>query len=259
VTGCRIDAEDPVFAADRLDQPPYEGRRSYYLICSTPRTGSNVLCELLRLNGAGVPMEYFHRRKYMPLLAKRYGLASTRGENKEFTFEQYIEALKRHRTSPNGYFGIKVHWSQYEWVDRACELEDLLPELAYVLITREDELAQAVSASKAAYSRQWHSGQEQQTEYRYDEEHIKGCLGLFRKHNRKWRQLFESRGIRPLHVTYERLVSSTRDVVEELLDFLKVPYRNIQSDLDDLTIKRQFDAINQDWIDRYKKTHRDEF
>ena len=65
-------------AGDRFDvgdgtrlQPP----RAPYLVCSTPRSGSSLLCDALALTGRmGAPIEYFnpdHRRA----LSERWGIS----------------------------------------------------------------------------------------------------------------------------------------------------------------------------------------
>lgn len=130
--------------------------------------------------------------------------------------------------------------------------------MKYVFISREDELTQAVSASKAAQSRQWNSEQKKNGLFEYNEEHIKFCLKTIRKSNRKWKQVFESRDIQPFKITFENLISSTESVFQDLVEFLDISNHDISVDLSQLTIKKQSNAVNREWIGRYKKQYLEE-
>src|SRR3954469_25286570 len=78
--------------------------RLSYVICSTSRSGSYLLCELLWRTGvAGAPEEFFHPQ-YMPRLMERWGVEE---------LDEYVRALLAHKTTPNGVFGAKIHWAQY--------------------------------------------------------------------------------------------------------------------------------------------------
>ena len=76
-----------------------------YLVCSSPRTGSNVITAALQHSGlGGVPFEYLHPNA-VPLVFKRFGRANG-------TMKQYLGLIESCRTSANGVFGIKVHFGQ---------------------------------------------------------------------------------------------------------------------------------------------------
>src|SRR5437016_3066195 len=78
---------------------------SSYLICSTPRSGSNFLCEVLRATGvAGFPDEYFWNPPYW---RERWDVGD---------FPSYFRRLLREGTSPNGVFGSKMMWDYFEEV-----------------------------------------------------------------------------------------------------------------------------------------------
>src|SRR5438128_1228021 len=92
-------------SSERFDQEfvaPVDRRRKY-LICSTQRSGSFLLCRQLINAGIGVPQEYFnplHRN----LLCGRWNLdpRDTPG---------YIRSLYAKRTTRNGIWGVKLQWS----------------------------------------------------------------------------------------------------------------------------------------------------
>src|SRR5580704_861797 len=59
--------------SDLLDQPEFTGTPSKIFICSTPRSGSYMLCRFMINAGLGVPHEYFNP-VIMRQIAPRFGL-----------------------------------------------------------------------------------------------------------------------------------------------------------------------------------------
>ena len=94
-----------------FDTPLYEGDPPIkYMICSTGRSGSTLLCSLLNNTGLmGVPHEYFHLSQHGKLLIQRL---ITNHESRDVTMKEYLETVMQHRTTPNGVFGIKGHFNQ---------------------------------------------------------------------------------------------------------------------------------------------------
>src|SRR5687767_9897861 len=92
-----------------LPAPPI---RLSYLICTTPRSASNFLCELLQATEvAGRPDEYF----WNPAIWEEDWSRSV--------FATYLEHVLHDGTTSNGVFGVKLMWSY---------LDKLLPRLAAV-------------------------------------------------------------------------------------------------------------------------------
>ena len=121
---------------DRWDRPACGTPPRRVVICSTPRSGSYLLCRQMINAGLGLPTEYFRERTIRTLHA-RWDV-NAEGD------DAYIDALEAHRTTPNGVFGTKLQWQQHEqhpatgerWLERA----DLI-----VFLYRSDLVAQAVS------------------------------------------------------------------------------------------------------------------
>jgi trehalose 2-sulfotransferase len=130
-----------------------------YLLCATPRTGSNFLCEVLSSAGvAGYPEEYFWQRSFW---YERWGVSD---------FPSFIDRVREHGTSRNGVFGSKLMWDQM--YDLLRELVTLLgvaeesparvldaafPNLHYVWLRRTDRLRQSISYYRALETRRWRS------------------------------------------------------------------------------------------------------
>jgi len=90
-----------------------------YIVCSTPRSGSTLLCETLdRTKLAGLPREYFF--PYLePGQMAEWGVT---------TFPDYFERVLVEGTTPNGVFGVKIMWLYLrELIDRLAVLDQFAP------------------------------------------------------------------------------------------------------------------------------------
>jgi len=223
-------------------EEPGEPRISY-LICSIPRTGSNLLCGLLSGTGvAGAPTELFHP-DFMRMLQRRWDVHTT---------EEYIQQLLARKTSPNGVFGAKVHWGQYHPLFGTTDPRDVLPDPKLIYITRRDHLRQAVSWVRALQTLRWHSNHAQQPEraVEFDAEHIPRKLGRISREEDAWRELFDRYAIEPHEVVYEDLVADQRatlvDVMRAIGVELPADYVVAQPPL-----ARQADDVSEQWMERY--------
>jgi trehalose 2-sulfotransferase len=220
--------------------------RVFYMICSQPRSGSSFLCEMLANTlHAGMPAEYL-RPDRVAMLKRRWAVE---------TFDEYLHALTERKTSPNGVFGLKVHWGQYSEAagDRnpTSLFDGLSSEMRFVNVRREDRVRQAVSWVRALQTGSWSTvlGPEQ-AQAVFDPEDIERKIGRLEKEEAAWERLFERYGISPFQLTYERLVEAPEDTTRAVLDFLGVElpagFR-----FDPPLMQRQADELSEEWVARY--------
>jgi LPS sulfotransferase NodH len=163
-----------------------------YLIASTPRSGSTLLCEALTNTGvAGNPEEYYqHRRKTgLPRRPLEYFEETDTPEidavlgqytrvddemslfdpRRFDTYREWVDWTIDRATTPNGVFGAKVMWGYFNgFVDSLRDMnnnavgstrqvcEQTFPNLSlWVFVTRQDKVAQAVSLWKAIQNWTW--------------------------------------------------------------------------------------------------------
>jgi trehalose 2-sulfotransferase len=232
---------------------------SSYLICTTPRSGSALLCAALAGTGvAGCPEEYFYE-KSEPEWARKWGLGS-------HSYAEYLEAVLEHGSTPNGVFGVKMMWSL---LDRfACEIRQIpgyaglelpgllsavFPNLRYVWLKRQDKVAQAVSHWKAIQTGVWHTaegeGQVPTKVPEYDFEAIDHLVREAEAHDAAWQQYFVDNDIEPFTVVYETFVETYEETVCDVLAFLSISASKV-SPAGPRTIK-QADDVSVEWIKRY--------
>jgi LPS sulfotransferase NodH len=239
MTATQTDAHDELF----FEFEPTEPRASY-MVCSIPRSGSSLLCELMGGTGlAGAPAEYFHPDK-MRLLRRRWGVD---------TRDDYLRRLLTVKTTPNGVFGVKAHWGQYQPLFGDADPREVLPDPQLVFITRRDRLRQAVSWVRALQTLQWadrDSPRGQRTPV-FDADHITRKLRRIDREEAAWEQLAERHGLAPRRVVYEDFVEAQEQTVRDLLGALGVE-APADLRLPPPTLGRQADALSDQWVERYR-------
>src|SRR2546426_4638275 len=133
-----------------------------YWICTTPRTGGQLLGQLLRATGlVGRPEEYFWPENE-PVYQQLWQVSS---------YPDYLRHALTAGTTPNGVFGAKmdasVSLSHFERQLRSLSpfsepshtfhsiLTSLFPNLQFIWLTRRNKVRQAVSWWKAMQSNEW--------------------------------------------------------------------------------------------------------
>ena len=217
--------------------------RASYLVCSIPRSGSSLLCELLAGTGlAGAPAEFFHPDK-MAALQGHWGVDE---------LGEYLRELMARKTSPNGVFGAKSHWGQYRPLFGESDPRTVFPGLHVVFITRRDRLRQAVSWVRALQTRKWATEDSPRVEHPevFDQEDITHKLVRIDREEEEWESLFDRHGIAPLRVVYEDFVEAQEKTVRAVLDELGL---DAPGDLHvpPPLLDRQADERSEEWVERY--------
>jgi len=205
-----------------------------YVICTTPRSGSWMLCSALwQLGTAGRPSELFG-----PTLGEEF--ISNRQLVKATHTTQWMEEARKVSMTDNGVFGTKLLANQTPvFLRRACEhrgvafsslygaLQSELPNLRYILLTREDKVAQAISFYTAIATQVWRRTEAEQvvstTPLAYDRFALERCYQDVIASDRYWEGFFATHGISPHRITYEMLTEQYEHSMRNLLTYLSLP------------------------------------
>jgi LPS sulfotransferase NodH len=213
------------------------------MVCSLPRSGSSLLCDLLASTElAGAPTEYFDRNQ-MEAFEREWEVSG---------LEQYLAALFAKKTSPNGVFGLKAHFHQLRDVlaDRDVHVE--FPDLQLVYIRRRDHVRQAVSWARAIQTNQWASDHAATTtEPRFDAPAIRKLIEQIGSEEQLWEQHFSQHGKEPLRLDYEELAADPDAAVRRVLALVGVE-PDTEFETPAPTISRQADALSEEWVRRYR-------
>lgn len=229
------------------------------VICSLPRSGSNLLAEVLTsTRRCGMPLEYFNH-EYEEEFRDRWDLPIAAS-----ALDYLAEALNR-TTTPNGVFGLKIHWHQLSTLllrlfpgrtvqESIYEISYLLPDIHYVYLSRRDKLRQAVSYARALQTNTWwridgvRDPLERCVEPHYDPEQIATLLKSIKAYEVSWEKLFYQLGRAPLRLVYEDLV--LREAAMSIMALL-----DNSSDLGEIPaprLRRQADGISEEWVSAFR-------
>ncbi len=240
-----------------------------YIICATPRTGSTLLCDMLRRTGVAGQPDSFYREVSVDAWAREWGLAGVRPQSDAAFNKSYHEAALREGEGRTGVFGMRLMRENVR--DMSARLGTLYPALtldrprieaalgptAYIHLSRSDKVRQAVSYVKATQTGLWHMAPDgtelerlkppQEPVYDFDE--IQRTLLAFERYDAEWPDWFTAHNIDPHHVTYEAIASDPAIVLAGILDHLGLDPRLA----DGMTpgVAKLADQISDDWVARF--------
>ena len=258
-----------------------------YLICATPRVGSNLLCEMLIATGlAGMPQEFFIYGDFAK--SEQECVEKRLFQDWALSNNDYIKKIFREGVTSNGVLGVKIMQHHFEAAIKKLRcfcpnvngdikdiIEFIFPNLHYVYLVREDKVRQAVSLAMAlqtdrwieidpsvlngkidpyiAKLRDWYKSQESLSskhKISYDFNFVESLYKEIIFQNRKWNFFFSVHNINPLHVKYEDLLLSGEETTIRILNYLniKVPEKMF---FRKGVIKKQSCDINDEWAERF--------
>src|SRR5882724_2384346 len=138
--------------------------RRCYVVCTIPRSGSNLLTDGLRdTRQAGVPKQFF-----LPKAKSRY--VEELGIDPAVDYAAYVRAIVDTKTTRNEVFGFKLmSWYLDNFLARLRDadefansaardlelLRNAFPRLRFVRIVRRHKLRQALSTARALQTGLW--------------------------------------------------------------------------------------------------------
>jgi LPS sulfotransferase NodH len=214
--------------SELLDQPEFTGEPTKIFICSTPRSGSYMLCRYMINAGLGVPHEYFNP-VIMRDIAPRFGLERSveglkwrrrtlrdrlpfRKADREAETDflgKYVTALISRRCQ-GGIFAAKIHFDDFITVLDNPMGWKLLDRGLFIYLFREDLLQQAVSRCFAYVTGRWGIDDTVSTAPATASE-VLDVAGVDRQveiladEDRGWRVFLARNGLCPMSISYEQL------------------------------------------------------
>ena len=233
---------------------PPELPATTYIIASTMRTGSYLLCEGLEATGvAGHPREIFCPER-------RENYAGEWQLPPDVAMDDFLRAAIRKGTTNNGVFGTKIHAHHLEPLARECGVdgepwqvvEKLFPAAKYIHLRRRNLRAQAISYYRAKVTNEWwripgvRDPELTGREPRFDAMKIRGLEVELMTHQRLWDEFFTARKAAVLDMEYETLAADYRHEVERALTFLNLDAA-LAKHLPEPRLIRQSDDTSERW------------
>ncbi|NMO03923.1 sulfotransferase [Gordonia sp. TBRC 11910] len=247
-----------------------------YLVCASQRSGSTLLVETLRSSGvAGHPQEFFQYlsqtslapqpsdwfvgvddRSILTLLAPdKPGVESTE------TADDWRARILREGSTDNGVWGGKLMWNQTPLVleraagltgrtgtDLHSALGDILGDVLYIKVTRQDVVSQAVSFWRAVQTNTWRGRPAAGDDVaQYHQGAIAHLVKVLQEQELGWRTYFADHGIEPVEVAYADLANNTAEVLGRVIDAI-----GLNIEVPPPALKRQADKRSDEWVDRFR-------
>ena len=234
-----------------------------YIIASVQRSGTHLLCSILRSTGiAGSPEEHFlskpgetwEKRWYAPSRAA------------------YVQNILRQNATANGVFGTVVMWSYFErmlqmlqeipaykTLNGAQLLAAVFCKPKYIWMRRQNHVEQAVSWAMACQTGVWTQKAEEKSQPqaipKFDFKVIDEWCNRIVAHDEGWANYFRENQIEPLVFFYEDVVASHRTAAERVLEFLGLPFP-VGIEIPPPAVEKQATRISEEWATRYMKLKR---
>lgn len=223
-----LDDNEVALAGADFDQPASPLKR-LVVIAATARSGSHLLCRLLKQLGYGIPFEYYYNA-YRDGFAFRWGVNT---DSPAFAAE-FLKAIARHRTT-GGFCVVKCLWNQFRALEAGMRSQPAISELCFVHLWRRDSLAQAISLRLAEQSGVWNFTPVPTSPPQANLD-VLDLVALHRARRKlvlqelSWRAYLRRCSAPVAHVVYEELVSDRERQLHRLIAFFD-PERVVASPL----------------------------
>jgi LPS sulfotransferase NodH len=234
--------------------------RRCYVVCTIPRSGSNLLTDGLRdTRRAGMPKQFF--------LPKESRYAAELGLDPAADYGAYVRGIVNTKITRNEVFGFKLmSWYLDDFLGRlrnthafgnsAASDLDLLrkafPRLVFVRIARRHKLRQALSTARALQTGLWkvQKGKSSLREPEFDPDLIEQSLHEAERQEKIWDDFFLRFGMEPFEVEYENLCQDYEKTIRAVLNFLDIKLPS-GARVGPPVTRRQADEISRMWEERF--------
>jgi LPS sulfotransferase NodH len=227
-------------------------RPGSYAICTTPRSGSNFLAELLsNTEVMGSPREFLNVDAFIWAFADKRNLLAAPDT---IEISAYLHEIAERFATPNGIFGIKLLFDQLEPYLPLRTLRAFLAQLRFVWLYRQDVVAQASSLYIAQTTDEWtwddqqanlqREGALRRADIVYDRATLRANVEALTWQNARWLEFFSVNRVEYLPIAFEEVVNAPRVGCEMIATFCGI---SLPSSFNSHTRenKRQGDDVNE--------------
>ncbi|MFQ3312859.1 MAG: LPS sulfotransferase NodH [Colwellia sp.] len=241
ITGEQMNLYEEQFSSEH-DFPRVESPSKILIIASTGRCGSHMLGHALHKTHAfGFPLEY----------ANLSNLSEWKKKLNTESLQETIAELKKRRTSPNGVFGIKLHYSHIKEFGGFENVLKCFPDAYYILLSRENVLQQAVSLSIASQTGGWISGQKLvSNDPKYDFNQIDESLRSIILDTSSWRYTLAANGCNYIEMDFDNVCNNLAVSLQSIASFVNCEIDQNKIPKEQVT-KKQSNQRNIEWATQF--------
>ncbi len=220
-----------------------------YVICTTPRSGSNHLCSLLESSGKmGHPSEFFNLQGTVHQLSEKHQLIE---KGSTLKLNNYLSHIIDTHSTPNNTFGIKIFFNQLEKFISFPEIKELFQQSKFIFLTRKNIIAQAISMFIAEETNSWKSINEEKSlreTVKYNQGRISEILNNLIMQNIKWLNFFKINNLDYLEVTYESVLEDSNKVCQSISKYCGFHEALL---IGNSKFQKQGDELNEEYLKKF--------
>ncbi|MEM6481643.1 MAG: Stf0 family sulfotransferase [Pseudomonadota bacterium] len=241
-----------------------------YIICTSPRSGSTLLCSILRATGrAGYPASWFHEPS-LEHWAAELDVPPVEGRCTD-QIATLIEAARHKGRAGGALFALRLQRQSAGFFlntlahlhpDTRNDLSRIkasFGETCFLFLRRRNKVAQAISYMRAQQSGLWHraaDGSElerlaRHCEPTYDAAFISQWVEIFSRYDTEWQTWFDHEKIDAREVIYEDLASEPVRILRTVLAALSIDPQ--LADGIEPGVQRLSDATSAELIARFER------
>ncbi|MCB8883499.1 hypothetical protein ACELLULO517_24845 [Acidisoma cellulosilytica] len=215
----------------------------FFFLCFTNRCGSNFLAELVAANGRLNRAEEVYNADTVTPHVQERGFKS---------FAGYMNFLCG-RLQRSKWFCSKISLEQLLMLTETGVLDQIIDRSQFLVLERQDRLAQAISLLVAVQNQQWtsaHQARMPDEALVYSRAVIDEQMAEIGAQNAGFQRFFEANGLTPKTLTYEAVVQSPLTQLQDIGAWLRVG--GLEASVASLPIHRQDSPIKQTWRTYYE-------
>lgn len=231
-----------------------------YLVLSSARSGSTLLCSHLQKIGYGKPIEAFNPNTN-PRKRLNWGIDYNDPHafmKKAIEFQTVNEVMGM-KLSPNQFTlflstARKLLETSGIVLTDAEILEVFFPGTRFIHLQRRKKVKQAISYAKALQNGVWRETTDQDDEYKkyllpalYDREHIECCFDILMTNDVFWQQFMRDNHLSHMTVYYEDLAANYVDKMTEVYVYLGITGKEIIAP----PLRKQANKESDEWETRF--------
>ncbi|MEO1249952.1 MAG: Stf0 family sulfotransferase [Pseudomonadota bacterium] len=241
-----------------------------YVICTSPRSGSTLLCDLLtQTDVAGRPNSHFHRPSIDAWL-DTYKLERDADKSERVVLGEIFQHAIERGTGGTGLFGLRLQRHSFDFFSEKLAVlhpghpsdvdrfQAAFGRTLFIHLKRDDKVEQAISHVKAEQTGLWHvapDGTEIERnaapkEPVYDSEAIRARFDEASALDRQWEDWFSTEGIEPLRVSYHDLASDPPATLRRILE--KLGLNGEAATGVEPGVAKLADKTSNDWARRFR-------
>jgi trehalose 2-sulfotransferase len=231
-------------------------RYDAFMICTSPRSGSTLLCKLLSATAvAGNPQSWFYGTSLDDWL-EDLDVVPKPGDTEQEVLEAVFRAAVKKGSDGKGPFGLRQQGESFPFLFE--KLKTLFREETTDVGRFQCAFGQTLFIHLTRQTGLWHvapDGTELERvaphqEPTYDHQKVRACIDMLVAYERVWSDWFVREGIAPLRISYEDLAADPIAVLRHIL----IALGQDQSAANDVRpgVKKLADNTNREWAMRFR-------